>query len=84
MGASGRGQNSRRDWKAIMRGELSPPRPTPRRPVGGEVVYVRAPKPVWVAGFAGDAGENHAREREIGVVENVEELGFDAQLHVLA
>ena len=31
-------QNSRRAWKAIMRGVLSPPRPTPSRPVGGEVV----------------------------------------------
>ncbi len=48
-----RAQNSRRDSKAIMRGELSPPRPTPSRPVGGDVVEVRAPKPVCVAGFPG-------------------------------
>ena len=31
-------QNSRRDWNAIMRGVLSPPKPTPSKPVGGEVV----------------------------------------------
>ena len=30
------------------------------------------------------AGEDHAGEREIGVVEDVEELGFEAQFHVLA
>ena len=41
-------QNSRRAWNAIIRGELSPPSPTPSRPVGGEVAYVKAPKPVWV------------------------------------
>lgn len=39
-------QNSILPWKAIMRGELSPPRPTPSRPVGGEMVLVSAPKPV--------------------------------------
>jgi hypothetical protein len=31
-------QNSTRACNAIMRGELSPPKPTPSRPVGGEVV----------------------------------------------
>lgn len=31
-------QNSSRIWSAIIRGELSPPRPTPNSPVGGEVV----------------------------------------------
>jgi Dynamin family len=46
-------QNSKRAWSAIMRGELSPPKPTPSKPVGGEVVYVSAPKPVWVAGLPG-------------------------------
>jgi hypothetical protein len=30
-------QNSTRAWNAIMRGELSPPNPTPNSPVGGEV-----------------------------------------------
>ena len=30
-------QNSSRAWNAIMRGELSPPNPTPSSPVGGEV-----------------------------------------------
>ncbi len=30
-------QNSSRAWNAIMRGELSPPKPTPSSPVGGEV-----------------------------------------------
>ena len=36
-----------------MRGELSPPKPTPSNPEGGEVVYVSAPKAVCVAGFPG-------------------------------
>src|ERR1019366_1237690 len=31
-------QNSSRIWRAIMRGALSPPRPTPSSPVGGDVV----------------------------------------------
>lgn len=31
-------QNSNRACMAIMRGELSPPKPTPSNPVGGEVV----------------------------------------------
>ena len=47
------GQNSILPWNAIMRGELSPPRPTPSSPVGGEMVLVSAPKPVWVAGSPG-------------------------------
>ena len=46
-------QNSSRAWKATMRGELSPPSPTPSSPVGGEVVYVSAPKPVCVDGLPG-------------------------------
>ncbi len=36
-----------------MRGVLSPPKPTPSRPVGGDVVEVNAPNPVWVEGFPG-------------------------------
>ena len=36
-----------------MRGELSPPSPTPSNPVGGEVVEVSAPKPVCVEGLPG-------------------------------
>src|ERR1700728_556797 len=36
-------QNSIRARKAIMRGELSPPSPTPKRPVGGEIVLSRVP-----------------------------------------
>jgi len=36
-----------------MRGVLSPPKPTPSKPVGGEVVEVSAPNPVWVVGFPG-------------------------------
>src|ERR1700680_3102671 len=36
-----------------MRGVLSPPNPTPSRPVGGEVVEVSAPNPVCVVGFPG-------------------------------
>jgi hypothetical protein len=30
-------QNSMRIWNAIIRGVLSPPKPTPSKPVGGEV-----------------------------------------------
>src|ERR1017187_5195782 len=48
-----RTQNSNRACKAIIRGLLSPPKPTPSNPVGGEVVYVSAPKPVCVEGFPG-------------------------------
>src|ERR1035438_6661912 len=36
-----------------MRGELSPPRPTPKSPVGGDVVWLMAPKPVCVSGRPG-------------------------------
>src|ERR1019366_5905687 len=36
-----------------MRGELSPPSPTPSNPVGGDVVLVSAPKPVCVERFPG-------------------------------
>lgn len=36
-------QNSILPWKAIMRGELSPPRPTPSKPVGGEIVLSNVP-----------------------------------------
>src|SRR5208282_495405 len=36
-----------------MRGELSPPKAAPSNPVGGEVVAVRAPKPVSVSGRPG-------------------------------
>jgi len=46
-------QNSSRAWNAIMRGLLSPPSPTPSKPVGGEVVYVSAPNPLCVEGFPG-------------------------------
>jgi len=38
---------------AIIRGELSPPKPTPSSPVGGEVVFVNAPNPTWVPGLPG-------------------------------
>src|SRR5271156_6177094 len=38
-----RHQNSILPWKAIMRGEVSPPRPTPSSPVGGEVVLCSVP-----------------------------------------
>lgn len=36
-------QNSILPWNAIMRGEVSPPRPTPSRPVGGDVVLCSVP-----------------------------------------
>jgi hypothetical protein len=36
-----------------MRGELSPPSPTPSSPVVGEIVLVSAPNPVCVAGLPG-------------------------------
>jgi len=39
-------QNSSRTWNATIRGELSPPKPTPNNPVGGAVVDVNVPKPV--------------------------------------
>ena len=51
--ASRMAQNSILPWNAIIRGELSPPSPTPSSPVGGEMVLVTAPKPVWVPGFPG-------------------------------
>jgi hypothetical protein len=46
-------QNSSFTCTATMRGLLSPPKPTPSKPVGGDVVYVRAPNPVCVVGFPG-------------------------------
>jgi hypothetical protein len=46
-------QNSNRAWKAIIRGLLSPPKPTPSKPVGGEVADVSAPNPLCVEGFPG-------------------------------
>ena len=46
-------QNSNRSWNAIIRGELSPPKPTPSKPVGGDVVRPIAPNPVWVEGLPG-------------------------------
>jgi hypothetical protein len=67
-----------------MRGVLSPPKPTPSKPVGGEVVYVSAPKPVWVSGFSRDAGLHHRWEAEICMVEDIEELTLKPQFHVLA
>src|ERR1039458_6845056 len=36
-------QNSIRPSNAIMRGELSPPNPTPSSPVGGEIVLSKVP-----------------------------------------
>ena len=48
-------QNSIRPRKAIIRGALSPPRPTPSNPVGGEIVLFKAPN--RSRGMAaGDAG----------------------------
>src|ERR1022692_3628821 len=46
-------QNSSFACTAIIRGELSPPNPTPSSPVGGDVVELIAPKPVCVAGCPG-------------------------------
>ena len=46
-------QNSNRSWNAIIRGELSPPKPTPSKPVGGDVVEPMAPNPVWEEGRPG-------------------------------
>ena len=40
--------NSILPWKAIMRGELSPPSPTPSRPVGGEMVLCIVPERVGI------------------------------------
>jgi len=36
-----------------MRGLISPPKPTPSKPVGGDVVDVSAPNPLCVEGFPG-------------------------------
>jgi hypothetical protein len=49
----GKDQNSTRAWKAIIRGLLSPPNPTPSKPVGGDVVLVSAPNPLCVEGLPG-------------------------------
>ena len=46
-------QNATFSCTAIIRGELSPPSPTPSNPVGSEVVEVSAPKPVCVPGSPG-------------------------------
>ena len=67
-----------------MRGELSPPSPTPSSPVGGEVVLVSAPKPVCVERFPGIPAITIRGQAEVRMVEDVEELRIDAQLHVLA
>ena len=66
-----------------MRGALSPPNPTPSRPVGGEVVLVSAPKPVCVPGSPGIPARTMLGRAKFGMVEDVEELPFQAQLNVL-
>jgi hypothetical protein len=45
------------------------PRSTPSKPVGGEVVEVIAPDPLWVAGFPGMPASTNARKREIRMVD---------------
>jgi len=64
-----------------MRGELSLPSPTPTRPLGGEMVLVRAPKPLWVAGLP-EAGLIGGQSK-VGMIEGVEELGVEAKGDVL-
>jgi uncharacterized glyoxalase superfamily protein PhnB len=66
-----------------MRGELSPPRPTPSRPVGGEIVLVSAPNPVCVAGSPGMPPLVIAGQSKVRVVEDVEELSVEPERDVL-
>ena len=65
-----------------MRGELSPPRPTPSRPVGGEMVLSRVPNSGRNV-FAGHAGLHAAGQCEVGMVEGVEHLHIEAQRGLL-
>ena len=63
-----------------MRGELSPPRPTPSKPVGGEMVLPGFR--IWAGSTAGDSGFHIAGQREVGMVEGVEHLHVEAQVSV--
>jgi hypothetical protein len=67
-----------------MRGVLSPPNPTPSKPVGGEVVYVSAPNPSLRRGLSRNAGLHHAGQAEIRMVEDIKKLTLKTQLHMLA
>ena len=67
-----------------MRGELSPPKPTPSSPVGGEVVYVSAPNPTCVEGLPGMPAKTSLGSAKLAMVEDVEELRFEPQLHAFA
>ncbi len=63
-----------------MRGELSPPRPTPNKPVGGEIVLCRVPN------FAGMETPGTPASTELGrcevrMVEGIEELTIQSQRH---
>ena len=66
-----------------MRGLLSPPNPTPSKPVGGEVVYVSAPNPALRGRISRNAGLHHAWKRKIRMVEDIKELTLKPQLHML-
>jgi hypothetical protein len=46
-------------------------------------VEVSAPSPVWVEGLPGMPAKNHARKREIRMVEYIEELDVESQFDAL-
>jgi hypothetical protein len=66
-----------------MRGVLSPPKPTPSRPVGGEVVDVSAPNPALGGGLSGNAGLHHRWKAEVWMVEDIKKLRLKPQFHML-
>ena len=65
-----------------MRGELSPPSPTPSNPVGGDVVDVRAPKPVCVLGSPGTPAIA-VGSAKFGAIEQIEHLQLRAQFRAV-
>ena len=66
-----------------MRGELSPPSPTPSSPVGGEVGdrSARRIRSAWTA--CREFPRSPKPAAQIRMIEDVEELPVDAQLHAL-
>ena len=67
-------QNSSFTCTAIIRGLLSPPSPTPSKPVGGDVVYVKGPKSRLRKGLSRNAGQHQAWEAKVRMIEDIEEL----------
>ncbi len=64
-----------------MRGELSPPSPTPSSPVGGDVGVAERAESGLRGRLARNARVRQDRQPEIRVIEHIEELAVDAQLH---